>query len=1002
MSSHSSTVEINRRFARSARIDADLNGTPPLVGYVLQASVAKALATLAASQIESQQGAFTWTGPYGGGKSSAALLVANLIAGSDTNRKLARKIAGKPLTSQFAKAFPEAAGLWGVVAVTGSRNRLRDAIAEAAGTALAWDEGAVSRARASDEALIAQLLMSAETGRGGILLILDELGKMLEYEALEGGDVHLLQDLAEHASRSAGRLLIVGILHQSFDQYAARAARDARQEWAKVQGRYQDIAFLSGADETVALLGRAIKCSAVPASAYERAAAVAKAVAERRPTEVELLAEALTETWPLNPVTALLLGPVSRQRFAQNERSVFGFLSSAEPAGFQEFLGSAPPGTSYGPARLWDYLASNFGMALAGGGDGNRFSLAFEAIERAGAKGDALHIELTKSAVVIEFFRNGSGLAIADDILVEAVPDAKPAKVKAAISDLLDWAVFIRQPRLGGYALFAGSDFDLDEAIGRAMASGDSAAIAAIPEQVGLGFATAKRHYFSTGALRTFDIVLQSVAQEDDAGTIADAIVARKPRGSGQLVLLLSEGHLDAKSCDALAKGVARKLNALDAIAAVGGAGDGFALRAAAAELTAIERVVRDHPQLEGDRIARREIAARQATCVDELQRRLEQALDSTRWWLAPEPSKNVREPLAIVASTLAGAGFPKTPILKSELLQRDRPSSNANAALRELCYAMVRHPDAKDLGMTGYPAEMGLYITLLKPFGIHRPGKGGGYEFFAPDESPAGKSLQPAWQILVDSGDVMLDAIYGQWAGAPYGIKAGVMPALTLAYLMANRDHVAVYIDDIFQTAFDDFMVDRLLQKPEQFRLRHIDRSVRETVFLSGLAAAFEVEHRGLSMPVAQALFQRFEALPNYARRTESLSEDALLVRSVVIRSSDPEALLFDDLPEALGDRLSAELVFDALIEAEGAYAALLGRMRGALARVLGVDQGSFAGIAERAASIKDLTNDYALGGHRQDAHIEGGEGDVEASISLDLSKTAHRPGPIAIANRH
>ena len=99
MTKLSKIVEIDRRFARSARIDADLNGTPPLVGYVMQASVAKALTTLADSQIESHQGAFTWTGPYGGGKSSAALLVANLIAGAPENRKIARKIAGKALTT---------------------------------------------------------------------------------------------------------------------------------------------------------------------------------------------------------------------------------------------------------------------------------------------------------------------------------------------------------------------------------------------------------------------------------------------------------------------------------------------------------------------------------------------------------------------------------------------------------------------------------------------------------------------------------------------------------------------------------------------------------------------------------------------------------------------------------------------------------------------------------------------------------------------------------------
>ena len=70
----------------------------------------------------------------------------------------------------------------------------------------------------------------------------------------------------------------------------------------------------------------------------------------------------------------------SRARFAQNERSVFGFLSSAEPAGFQEFLQTTEAGeATYDPAWLWDYLASNFGMALAGYFD--RVGLAVEGWE---------------------------------------------------------------------------------------------------------------------------------------------------------------------------------------------------------------------------------------------------------------------------------------------------------------------------------------------------------------------------------------------------------------------------------------------------------------------------------------------------------------------------------------------------------------------------------------------------------------------------------------------
>lgn len=215
----SSKVAIDRRFARSARLDADLNGTPPLVGYVLQATVAKALTLLAESQIESHQGAFTWTGPYGGGKSSAALLLANLVAGARANRKIAKDLAGPVLSDLYAKAFPKNAGDWKVVAVTGGRVRLREAIADAAASTFGWDEATREKFGETDEALIRALVANGKAS-SGTLLILDELGKMLEHEALEGGDVHLLQDIAERASRSDGRLVVIGILHQSFEQYA--------------------------------------------------------------------------------------------------------------------------------------------------------------------------------------------------------------------------------------------------------------------------------------------------------------------------------------------------------------------------------------------------------------------------------------------------------------------------------------------------------------------------------------------------------------------------------------------------------------------------------------------------------------------------------------------------------------------------------------------------------------------------------------------------------------
>lgn len=987
-------VTIDRRFARSARIDSDLGGTPPLAGYVLQASVAKALSSMAAGQAESHQGAFTWTGPYGGGKSSAALLVASLIGGADEQRDVARKIVGDQVCRQFSDAFPDNAGRWGVVAVTGSRLSLREAICQASSTAFKWKAVAAARAAATDQALIEALESEATNRRSGVLLVLDELGKLLEHEAATGGDAHFLQDLAERATRSGGRLVVIGILHQSFDQYAEKADRDARREWAKVQGRFHDIAFLSAADETVALLGRAITSTKTPKSAIVQARAVAEAIARRRPAEVETLAPLLAATWPLNAVTAVLLGPVSRQRFAQNERSVFGFLSSSEPAGFQEFLHShLHEHATYDPARLWDYLAANFGMALSTGADGGRFSLAFEAIERASARGAPLHVALTKSAAVIELFRNGSGVSLADDFLVHSVPGADPRDVANAVGDLVEWAILIRQPRLGGYALFAGSDFDLDEALSKTTVPLSDDELASIPERVGFGAISAKRHYFETGTLRTFDVVMAVIGPDDPDARIVDRVASRSKRGSGVMLLLVGDGALSKSQMEQRTKRIATALGVSGVVAAVGSTSKSYHLRSGAEELFAMERVLRDHPQLEGDRIARREISARMSGGVNALHSLLEGALESAQWRLASEPGKSIQGRLPTVASALADRAFPLAPIIKSELLQRDRPSSSAMAALRDLCRAMVARGDDPDLGIEGYPAERGLYLTLLAPLGLHGWSPTGDYAFRSPPEEGQGASLRAAWKVLEIASDGTLADVFATWKRAPYGMKAGVMPALAMAYLLANKERVALYVDDVFQSELNDLVVDRLLQKPAALRLRQIDRNMQQTAVLSGLAEMLGLPGGSPALPVAQALFRRFSKLPQYSKRTGSASVDATAIRSVVLKSNDPEDLLFEKLPAAChGNHPIPPAVLSAVEECEGLYPALLDAVRLALARALGTDVSDFHGIAARAETIRNLTNDYAFEAFcMRAAAFDGGNADIEGLASLLVHKPPH-----------
>lgn len=1001
MSTLAALVHVERRFARSARVDTDLAGSPALTGYILQPSARRVLETLARSVSDGRQYAFTWTGPYGGGKSCAALLLASLVAGSREARASARRIVGEDLATRFGRAFPARKKGWEVLPLTGRRTDLHRELATAAAEAYGWDAAAAGRARDNDRALL-DLLEQEAGARDGVLIILDELGKHLDHAAGENGDAHFLQDLAERAARLQGRLVVVGVLHQSFEAYAGRLSKAARDEWAKIQGRYQDIAFVAAADETAALLAQAITAVETPADAIPLAAAVAEAVAQQRAIDADALAQVLAAAWPLHPVTTLLLGSVSRQRFAQNERSVFGFLTSSEPYGFQDHLArtdQAAPDLWFGPDRLWDYLAANFSTALAAGHEGGRFSLAVEAVERALLHGP-LHGCLAKSAAVIDLFRAGTGLTVSDMILAACVPTATEADVSNALTELVERAVLVRQPRLGGYALFAGSDFNLDEAMSREWEAVTPQTLLELPTKLGIARVAAKRAYVETGALRTFELVLQLGEECGSdpkawANATAERIARDKRRASGILVLLVPDGVSFDAAPESAAKALSDALEGRDVVASVGVGRNVLLLREHAADLYALDRVEARHPQMEGDRIARRELAARRQQIVQAVRRELQSACETARWTIGGKRRKALDgAPLAAIASATAKDAYAHTPVIQSELLNRDRPSTSAMAALRALMHAMASKEDQPELGMLdGFPAERGLYLTVIAPFGLHRI-EGGRLRFTDPDEGVAADTLRRAWSVANGASRMTIEQLYLRWAAPPIGLKRGVMAALAWAFLLARRGTAALYIDGAFQTALDDVVADRILQTPAAVEFRRIRRSKHDADFLDRLAQLLCLDRSELeveALVVAQSLHQRFKAAPAWAQRTLQLPTQVRAIRDAAIKANDPEALLFRDLPELLKEVDDpAVACADALAATEGAYSVMLASLRERLAEGLSVDADTFEGVGPRAAAAHGVTGDLRFDSFAMRlAAFEEGPGDIEGLASLLI----HRP---------
>ena len=222
-------VSIARRFQRSIRLDSDLARVDALQGFVCQRSAADGLTGMATQIAQTAQRAFTWTGPYGGGKSSLAVALAGLLGPKGPVRAAASTAFGASVAHDLLEAYRTSRDGWLAVPVVGRRADPIVDIANALEQARRRDGATRGRPRQevkSARELIDRLVQEADARpRNGVLLVIDEMGKFLEGAAADGADIYFFQELAEAASRARGRLVVVG--RQSSDMRAASAGRPA-------------------------------------------------------------------------------------------------------------------------------------------------------------------------------------------------------------------------------------------------------------------------------------------------------------------------------------------------------------------------------------------------------------------------------------------------------------------------------------------------------------------------------------------------------------------------------------------------------------------------------------------------------------------------------------------------------------------------------------------------------------------------------------------------------
>ena len=919
-------IKVLPRFARSANLERDAAQAEPLHGYVVTARAYEAVErVLRTAATRRSGGAWSLTGPYGSGKSSLALFLNALLGpGGDLRDAATESLAdANPDASHLPSAAhsnhgTQADGFHRAL-VTAAREPLirtvlrglHRAVLEAYGEVpttsdfaaadalqTALDDAASKDPRRTgpSPATLVQVAKCLAEDRP-LLLVIDEFGKNLEAIGHSSdADPYLLQQLAEAGQGSGLPLFVITLQHLSFEDYLSHTEVAQRREWAKIQGRFESIPYTESFGQTRALIGTAFQVDDLM-RAHIGSWARVQAQAMRLLGLPEFADADMVASWyPLHPLVAAVL-PELCNRYGQHERTLFSFLTGAESASATSYMlrtqlpthGSLP---SVGLATVYDYFVAN-STTMRSAGDRGRW------MEIATRLRDAPNLtetqqRLAKAIAILNLVSTTGVLRASPSVLREVEPRADNT-----LSELEAEGIVTYRDYADEYRIWQGTGVDIPRLLDLARTRVQRRSLVDIltdiddPRPM-----VAARHSAENNILRVF-----CRRYHDRSGSVEP--LTPFSDYDGEVLLFVGSGEPPRLANSSRA--------AKPVVAAIPADLDRF--DEAAREVAAVRAVLAE-AAVNDDWVARRELAERLAQAQREFEQATVLAFHDTncRWTLLGSEGATdlVGGRGSAALSRACDLVYHSTPQVRNEILNRTKVTSQGAKARRILLEGMIERDTLPNLGLAGYGPEVAMYRAFLAEAGLHQ---------LDPQTStwgfrrPTDEKLQDAWEVLeaelqrATRRRVNLSDVYAALLSPPVGMKRGVIPVFVTAALITRSEDIALYEHGTFAPVLTPELSERMVRNPGHFEVKHfanttgarlqvVEALARRLDVLPALAR-FRVEN---VLTIVGQLVGRARRLDNFTRQTLTLKAETVAVRDALFKAVEPDQLLFQDLPRALG----------------------------------------------------------------------------------------------------
>ena len=736
-----------------------------------------------------------------------------------------------------------------------------------------------------------------------LVIVVDEFGKILEYAANNNPEkeLYFLQKLSEFVNVPSRSIILLTTLHQNFGSYAAKLTETQRNEWHKVKGRFQEIVFVEPVEQLMSLTAKRLSTHRQLSKAEELSLSLLYDLGVRSKIVSRNLGYKTVESlYPLDPVSAVCL-TMAIQKYGQNERSLFSFLSAKGVGSINEF--KATPSTTYNVAMVYDYLTYHFYSAItetnADSMGWRSLSVAIERIEGSNLDGDIIEgcLKLIKTIGLINMFFNG--IVLDDDFLIKYGENALGlTNTQDLIKTLLSHQIVRFAKYKSQYILFEGTNIDMEDELYKAasIVPTPTLSVEELAPYIGQKAAIASASYYETGTPRYFEYRI------DNEPTIIEP--TGDVDGFIHLVFPLSDNESE--------------VIAMSASASAGASIYGYFKNTDDIvkhlyEIKKLQYVI-DNVAFD-DRVAKSEFENQKNYETQKLNDTLNASLTSDSgnivWYYNGNPQhiSSVGD-FNKLLSHICDEVYFKAPIIRNELFNRQKLSSAISLARVNLLDAMLNHSDEENFGIESFPPEKTIYFTLFRDSGIHRKDECGNWILGA----PISQELKTLWDASIkfvnSSSDKpkKLTELAKILKSAPYKLKQGVIDFWIPIFLYINQQDFALYNNGTFVLSINKEVFELMQKRLNDFSLKAFNVSGVKLEFFKRYRQFLRKDDTvGVSADslteTVKPFFHFYRGLNNYAKKTRKFDNAyTAKFRDVLSNAQDPAKTFFEDLPAALG----------------------------------------------------------------------------------------------------